>query len=123
MDKPYTDETSMFRKELMVNGFVVVTEILEFYESLGDSLPVLVERFKDISYVYYEEDEEYDYIRILTTVEDKKGWISIGFISKKRKKIFDQMMFLASQLTNIAAGKLSKNDRLKDIFKRFMKKN
>ena len=86
-------------------------------------MPVLVERFKDISYVYYEEDEEYDYIRILTTVEDKKGWISIGFISKKRKKIFDQMMFLASQLTNIAAGKLSKNDRLKDIFERFMKKN
>ena len=28
MDKPYTEDTSMFTKELMVNGFVVVTEIL-----------------------------------------------------------------------------------------------
>lgn len=116
MDKPYSSDTPMFRKELMVNGFVVVTEILEFYESLGDSTPVLVERFKDLLYVYYEEDNEYDYVRILTTIKDKKGWISIGFISKKRKKIFDQMMFLAYQLTNIAPGKLFKNDRLKDTF-------
>lgn len=59
---------------------------------------------------------EYDYIRIKTIIKDRKGWINIGFISKKRMQIFDQMLFLAYQLTNTAPGKLFKNDLLKDNF-------
>ena len=69
--------------------------------------------------MHYYEDEECDYIRIKTTIKEKKGWINIGFISKKRLQIFDQMMFLAFQLTNTNPGRLFNNILLADNFKKY----
>lgn len=112
-----TGEVDSIETKKMINAYAVVTEMLQIYLALADVEPVAVVEMKNIEFVKYESDLEFDYMRIkhMNFSNNKKNWVNIGFISKKQFHLFDRMLFLAKQISRTSPGRLFDNKLLYEI--------
>lgn len=98
----------------MQNCYAVVTEVLQIYLALADVDPVCTVEMKNIEFVKYHTEVEFDYIKIkhVSPVTNRKHWVDIGFISKRQFHLFDRMLFLAKQVSRTSPGRLFDNKLL-----------
>lgn len=118
--KPGEQEVPADPKQ-MQNCYAVITEMLQIYLALADIEPVCVVEMKNIEFVKYHNDVEFDYIKIkyVHPTTNRKRWLNLGFISKRQFHLFDRMLFLAKQVSRTAPGRLFDNKLLYEMLENY----